>query len=654
MTLRGRRKRSQGLTLVELVLSLALLALGTSVLVQGFVNLRSSRASVKAEAEQLAELMRTLRQQAITENRPLGLGFPTQNGSVAASNGYYVLEGEHHPKVTRRILMMRDRIIQVSGCYWPELGFTPPPTTTFSNSSYTLSSWQVPYPQDGILMFLPSGEVLTNLPTVQGEAALVMGYAIQASPGNVGGQPAMQLDKVKGPEVVWCSLFGEVRLEGGVGGAAARASDGAASSGAASVPPLTPSGNANPTFVMQAGKTSLLDASPPPNANTLGSVAGGTSGTLRKGRYISLKVTARDPDGDPLFCSWEAGQGTFTKGNDVRMVYDPKIDMWVSTFAWHQPESSGPGATYTLKSTISDHRGGQAVLSGLISGGGNFRILQPGRLAFQRGADIWMSNWDGSDPVIVAKQLGKPRWNHDGSSIVCLAPVTNAVTVVTPDGRRRLQLYTPPAGVWISPGSFNRRDDAILVATQTAAGGVSLGELSPWAPLAPTDWLAGAAVPLPELGPLEFPANSNPVVDCSPINSERVIVSSSSAAGGPIVIIDKSTGTPVATKLLTTAGTPIVGAEASFCPNGTEFVFRSATGQISRATIAGANVNVSASASLAGGLAPRLAGSAGCCVAAGDDGGKRNVFVYTDGTNLSPPLKLFSFPESCTDPDWAD
>lgn len=193
MTLWGPPKKRRGLTLAELILSIALLALGTSVLVQGFINLRGSRVSVKAEAEQLAELMRTLRQQAITENRPLGLGFPTQSGALPASNGYYVLEGEHRPKVTRRVVMVHDRSVQVSGCFWPELSFTPSPTSTFSNSSYSLSTWQVPYPQDGVLMFLPSGEVLTNLPTVQGEAALVLGYAIEGNSGNIGGQPAMQL-----------------------------------------------------------------------------------------------------------------------------------------------------------------------------------------------------------------------------------------------------------------------------------------------------------------------------------------------------------------------------------------------------------------------------------------------------------------------------
>lgn len=326
------------------------------------------------------------------------------------------------------------------------------------------------------------------------------------------------------------------------------------------------------------------------------------------------------------------------------MVYDPKIDMWVSTFAWHQPDlppASAYGATYNLKATISDHRGGQATLAGLISGGGNFRVLKPGRLAFQRGGDIWMSNWDGSDPVIVAKGLGKPRWNHDGNAIVCTGP-GNSLTLVTPDGRKRINLYTPAAGAWSSPGAFNAYDNKIVVATQAAAGGVKVGDISPWGPGGMSDWGVSA---LPNLGAVDFPPNSNPVVDSNPGDVNIAIVSRSDATGGSIVLIDKNTTPIVTTKLAVT------GAEASFCPNGSEIVFRSASGQISRASIAG---GVSATATLGGAISPRLAGSAGFCVVGGDDGGQRNIFVYTDGTNLAAPLKLFSFPESCTDPDWAD
>ena len=640
VTTRGYRPGPRGLSLIEVIVSLALLALGAVVLAQGFINLRSSRAHVKAEAEQLAELMRTLRQQAVTENRPLGLGFPTQGGSRAASNGYYQLEGEQHPKVVRRVTMARDRAVQVSGCFWPEMPFTQPPTTTFSNSSYGLSTWQVPYPQDGILMFLPSGEVLTNLPTVQGEAAIVLGYAIQGTASSVGGNPAMQLQRVKGPVVVWCSLFGEVRLEGGLGSAPTRVSDVVASGAPADVPALTGSSNSNPTFVNQPLKSNPLEVSPPANPNTLPAVAGGMTGTLRRKRYLSLKVTARDADGDALWCTWRqnsGSSGTFTKTEDVRMVYDPKIDMWVATWAWHPPDGANPGDEFPLEATIQDHRGGSATLSGLISGGGQFRILTPGKLAFRRGADIWVSNWDGSDPVIVTKNRSRPRWNHDGGAIVCMNG-SNGLSVVTPDGRHQpTDICTVPGVTWMSPGSFNAYDNGIVVATESG-GVVSVGEVTPWdIGQTPGGW------PVDPLLTANIPAGSKPVVDCNPADVNQVLVSFSGSAVGPMVLLDKSQ--PSNSQVL-----PLTGSEASFCATG-EIIYRSAEGQITRAPLTGP---AGPTASLPNAHFPRcsLLSGSGPAVVSGDDGGE-NCILFQQGNTLTGPLKLFSFPEICTEPDFA-
>lgn len=74
------------------------------------------------------------------------------------------------------------------------------------------------------------------------------------------------------------------------------------------------------TFVIATTQSSPLQISPPANPNTLATVAPGNTGTLRRSRYISLKVTARDPDGDALYCTWDLGgpNGTFTKDGEVR------------------------------------------------------------------------------------------------------------------------------------------------------------------------------------------------------------------------------------------------------------------------------------------------------------------------------------------------
>ena len=631
----GRRSGRPAFSLAELIVAMALLALGALVVAQAFTNMRSSRVYVKAEAEQLAELMRTLRQQAITQGRPMGLGIPSQGGTRTASDGYYVLEGEHNPKVIRRVLMGEERTVSLSGCFWPELAFQASTGGAFSNSSYTLANWEPPYPEDGLLMFLPSGEILTNLPTFQGEVALVLGYAVQASAGTVGGKPAHQLDRVKGPIVCWCSILGEVRLEAGLASAPGRVSDSAQSSLLATVPLLTPNTNSSPAFVVATGQSSPLIISPPANPNTLSTVAPGNTGTLRRQRYVSLKVTARDPDGDALYCSWVSGgsSGTFTKEGEVRMHYDPSDKLWTATWAWHPPESVSDNQEFSLEATISDKRGGTATLSGAISGGGSFRILPPGKLAFSRGNDTWMSNWDGSDPVIVARGLTHPRWSPGGTMICCSDPSGHLV-VVTPDGRSRTPIFSGSG--YTSAGSFNYRGNRVRFANQ-GSGVTQILEVEPWGGSASSwDYDEGGLLTT------RFPAATDPVVDCHP-GENSVLVSRSAGVPGPMVLIHEDSSTPDQTL--------VNGFDASFTRNG-DVVYRTPTNQIAILSLTGGPG--ASSAVLSNPHLPRMSNNTNYGVFQADDGGRDNCFIFFDGAGLSRPQKLFNFPEPCRHPDWAE
>jgi hypothetical protein len=638
MVIWGHRFRKQAFSIAELVVAMALLALGALVVAQAFTNMRSSRVYVKAEAEQVAELMRSLRQQAITQGRPLGLGIPSDNGTRTVSGGYYLLEGEHHPKVVRRILMGNQRAVQISGCHWPELPFQASSGGAFSNSSYTLANWEPPFPQDGLLMFLPSGEMLTNLPTHQGEAAVVLGYSLQTSASSVGGSPAIQLQQAKGPVVVWCSVLGEVRLEGGLQGAPGRISDTAPSSLAASVPPLTTGSNSNPVFVVAASQSSPLQVSPPANPNTLGSVAPGNTGTLRRSRYISLKVTARDPDGDALYCNWVSGgaSGTFTKENEVRMHYDPTEQLWVATWAWHPPQTVADNQQFSLEATVSDKRGGSATLSGVLSGGGTFRILPPGKLAFSRGNDTWMSNWDGSDPVIVARGMIRPRWSPGGTMICCNKVGTGDLVVVSPDGRAQTPIHT--ATGYVSSGSFNYRSNQVRFVSQES-GSTQIVEAQPWGGGEST-WNCDETNLL-----AQFPAGTDPVVDCNP-NEEVVVVSNSAGVAGPIVLIRENNDTLPDETLL-----GVTGFDASFTHNG-DLVYRNAANQVVIHPLGG-GVDVTSAAQPNLRL-PRMSNNRNYGVFQASDGTKDNCFLFFDGAGLSQPLQLFSFPEPCRHPDWAE
>jgi len=624
-------------SVAELLVAMALLALVALVVAQAFTGLRNGRVQVKAEAEQLAEVLRCLRQQAITEGRAVGLGIPSQGGTRFASSGYYLLEGEVHPKVVRRVTLGRDRSIQISGCYWPELAFQPASPGVFSNSNYTLANWDPPYPQDGLLMFLPSGEVLTNLPTYQGEAAVVLGYALQVNSSSLSGNPALALQQARGPVVVWCSVLGEVRLEGGLAGAPARVTATAASGALADVPPLSPNTNSNPTFVVAANQSSPLIISPPANPNTLGTVAPGNTGTLRRQRYVSLKVTARDPDGDALFCQWSSGggSGTFTKSGEIRMHYDPREQLWTATWAWHPPQSVSSNQLFSLDATITDRRGGSATLAGAISGGGTFRILPPGKLAFTRGTDTWMSNWDGSDPVIVAYGLTRPRWSRGGTSLCCQGPTGNLV-VVTADGRSQTSIFSGPG--YTSPGSFSHNGNRVVFANQ-GSGSTVIKEVPPWGG-AVDDWNNDENG---FLGP-NFPVGTEPLVDCHP-SKDAVVVSRTQGVAGPMVVISAD-DSALADQLL------VNGYDASFTHSG-DVMYRTATGGFAILSLGG-GPGVSSPTSLPNMRLPRGSSNGDYAVFQADDGGKNNCYIFFNGLTLSQPQRLFSFPEACQHPDWAD
>lgn len=630
---RGRRRQTLGLTMAELFIAMALLALGAAVVGQAFTNMRSSRVYVRSEAEQVAELLRSLRQQAITQGRPVGLGIPSQGGTRAASDGYYLLEGERRPKVVRRVVMDGDRAIQISGCYWPELAFGPPPTGAFSNSSYTLADWEAPYPQDGLIMFLPSGEMLTNLPTFQGEAALVLGYAVQVSGAALGNL----LQGAKGPVVVWVSVLGEVRLEGGISGAPGRVNEAAVGSAMGVVPPLSSNSNGNPSFVTITGQVSPLQMSPPANPNTLGTVAPGNTGTLRRKRYVSLKVTASDPDGDALTCAWTSGgnSGAFTKKDDVRMHYDPTLKVWVATWAWHPPDGATGNQQFSLEATVRDGRGGSATLSGAISGGGTFRILTPGKLAFTRGNDTWMSNWDGSDPVIVAYGMERPRWGRGSSMICCNKVGTGDLFICSPDGRSQELIYT--ASGYTSAGSFNHRGNRVLFAVDSG-GVLEIKQVDPWGGnLGGWNYADPGLLPSP---------TTRPVVDCHP-NDDTVVVSHSVDGAGPhpIVIIHEDDSVPDETLL-------VEGYDASFTRDGNSLVYRTVDGRMALYRLG--DPAPATSAPMSSPRLPRMSNDGNYGVFQANDGSRDNCFIFFDGAGLSQPQKLFDFPEPCGHPDWAE
>ncbi len=630
------RSRGRGFSLIEVTVAVGLLLLVLVFLSQAFMGLRQSKNVVRAQAEDLAETMRALRQQSMTSHTPTGIGIPSAGGPAS---GYYVLQGEVRPRVVRTRSFNEGQSLVLAGCCWSELGFTSSPASSFLSSRYSLANWQPPQPNDGLVMFLPSGEILTNLPTYQGQVALVLARGLEVQPGALG----LELLRAKNPLVLWCSLLGEIRLEGSLAGASHRLSDGLNASPISGVPGVDRSpANGPPEFTGP-----VLQISPPANANTLGQVAPGSTSTLRLQRYVSLKVTARDPDGDPLWCRWiprssSPGQA-FTKSGEVKMHYNPEARHWEATWAWHSPPGAAANSEFELDAVVSDHRGGEARLAGQIAGSGRFHLLTPGYLAFSRGNDTWMSNWDGSDPVIVVRNRTRPRWSRGADRLVVKENSPGGhLWVVSRDGRRLDQLTNLPAQ-WTSPGSWSASNRRIGFAQQNG-NSCSVHSVSPWGLNDDLlNWGGGA---------LNYPAGTQPGVDFHPANDLMIV---SPDTPGTMYLVSRTAAFPLG----------VSGAEASFNATGSHLIYRTGAGQVAVAPLTLAFDDAVPSA-LSGSLqpsqwnasgnlgSPKLSADASMnyAVVHAPDGGRFNCFLMLN--QLQTRLPLFDFQQDCRDPDWSD
>lgn len=647
VTFRGTRRSA--FTLVEILVALAMIGLAFYMLMGSLQSFRTNRGVVRGDAEILAELLRSLRQQAMTQHRPVGLGIPSEDHTCGAAGGYYVLEGEVHPKIVRVVELKEGQAGQITAGFWAGPAFTGSPSSSFTASQYTLANWQPSRPNDSLVMFLPSGEVLTNLPTFQGQVALVLARSLRASWTSLSGQPCVEIAQAQLPMTIWCSILGEIRIETGLPGSAGLVSSApvAPATALAPLPALSSDPNASPQFVSPNTAGPLLEISPPPNGNTLTHVASGHTGTLAIDRYLSLKVAATDPNGDQLWCSWSCTTSTsrpnaFTKAGEVPMIYNPRMQHWESTFAWHVMEPA-PGEEFRLDATISDHRGGSKLLSSQLTTGGQFRILTAGRLAFVRGNDTWISNWDGTDPVIVKKNRVNPRWSEDASLLLVREPGTGKLYKLSPDGRfEELIADFSSYGSYISAGEWRPDSSEVGFAAIDGTGNTMVRTADVWGGSIEDEWNGGAALPLP--------AGSQPVVDFG--NSDNVVLSGDTV--GPMYVLTKAGNVA----LTDAGGTPVLGAQAAW--NGTTLSFKNATGGIEIWSMTGTeggldwktNAQLHLSSALSNATGPRLNfNSPGYAVVEADDGANRNCFLLWGGGALGSPLKVFNF--DARQPDWS-
>ncbi|MEW6279501.1 MAG: prepilin-type N-terminal cleavage/methylation domain-containing protein, partial [Candidatus Eremiobacterota bacterium] len=222
----------RGFTLIETLVVIFILAL---LLALGILQTRGAtgRAETRAVAEMLADEFRTARQRAIGSGVPVGVGLPTQGMTRPHSRSLYLLEGFNPPRIARVKPLEREF---PTACYFvghwaldpsqlddPSATNTviqPPLASNWGDFDPTL--WQVPFPQDHLFVFSPSGLVTSNRRVLfDGAYHVVVSRQVNFSGGSVGGQASFLVTAVCEPYTVSISPAGRIAVREGLTAVAA-------------------------------------------------------------------------------------------------------------------------------------------------------------------------------------------------------------------------------------------------------------------------------------------------------------------------------------------------------------------------------------------------------------------------------------------------
>lgn len=434
LTLTTRRHRRRGFSIVEMLTALAITGLMLGI---AMVNLKGSRgrSDARAAAEILSSSLRQARQAAIAENCAQAIAIPTGNGVHSHGHGFYRLIGETRPKVREIKDFTREFAPQAifGGRYdGPSWETTLPPS--LSADGFVLADWLSPFPQDLMVVFLPNGTAVSNLPLGNGAYRLVVAASFSYS-----GAPAT-LTAAQDPSTVSVTPSGEITIEAGIPLATTVAIQNGDRGQGGLVPAPTNAANQLPQLVAP-----FIEIDPVQNAQALAQLTGaGTTVTIPLNGMVNFSVHARDPDGDALWCNW-TGPGTFSSAQGSKMVWDEERKLWVGQWSWRVPPTAAPGDTFNLTCQVYDNRGGITVPTdvGLAMPKAEAIVNQSILAAMSDGLYRW--NWDGTnatrllDATEVGGEITLCRWSPDFTRIA-FASGKN-LYLISPDGQNLRQIH---------------------------------------------------------------------------------------------------------------------------------------------------------------------------------------------------------------------
>lgn len=406
-------------------MSVALVAL---VLALGAANFSQGRgkASVRGLAMTITEEFRRVRQEAITQRRPVAIVFPL-GGSVHHTHSYYVLEGETMPLVVRTknfteefgdaTIFIGDWALR-SGSSGATTNLVPVGTKFpgFSPATWLTSAG---HGSDAAYIFLPDGTVRTNnQPSVDKSYRLVLAAGVKSS--------GASLNQCGEAFTISVSPGGGVEMNGGVyaqDGSLACNGSFKSASGTHLAPPHT---------IPSSGTITPLTNPPKiyPDPSSYPRPTGGSDCYVGKDEFVTLEMRATSDKGEQLYCNWQAtkvsGSGS-TNGKfsfeipsgapGGRMDWDPTTNSWKTVWQWRPPADADGGDIYKLTAEVKSYTA-PSVTAEIPK----VEIVPPGKVLFQSNRrtghwDLYSMKENGASEKAYILDAKEPSATTDGSRI---------------------------------------------------------------------------------------------------------------------------------------------------------------------------------------------------------------------------------------------